>query len=109
MRGQEQLVALRACGKGMILEILRYADEVNAAAGFFRGLDAGKPDTELLELAEALIEKRSGEFNAAVHQYNTAIAEFPAGLIARLWRFRPARGLDRPLPSGEPESGRGGH
>ena len=50
-----------------------------------------------------------GEFNAAVHQYNAAIAEFPAGLIARLWRFRPARGLDRPLPSGEPESGRGGH
>ena len=49
----------------MILELLRYADEVNAAAGFFRGLDAGKPDAELLELAEALIEKRSGEFNAA--------------------------------------------
>lgn len=65
VRGQEQLVALRACGKGLILEILRYADEVNAAAGFFRGLNAEKPDPELLELAEALIEKRSGEFNAA--------------------------------------------
>ena len=55
VRGQEQLVALRACGKGLILEILRYADEVNAAAGFFRGIGAEKPDSELLELAETLM------------------------------------------------------
>lgn len=65
VRGQEQLVALRACGKGLILEILRYADEVNAATSFFRGIGTDKPDSELLELAETLIRKRSGEFNAA--------------------------------------------
>lgn len=64
VRGQEQLVALRACGKGLVLEVLRYADEVNAAAGFFRGIGADKPDPELLELAETLIHKRSGKFDA---------------------------------------------
>lgn len=65
VRGQEQLVALRACGKGLVLEVLRYADEVNAAAGFFRGLSAEPPDAELLELAQTLIRKRSGAFEAA--------------------------------------------
>lgn len=65
VRGQEQLVALRACGKGLILEVLRYADEVNAAAGFFRGISAQQPDAELLDLAQTLVAKRSGAFDAA--------------------------------------------
>ena len=34
MRGQEYVVALKPCGRGMLLETLRYADEVNRAAGF---------------------------------------------------------------------------
>ena len=36
MRGQEYVVALKPCGRGMVLETLRYADEVNKAAGYFR-------------------------------------------------------------------------
>ena len=31
MRGQEYVVALKPCGRGMLLETLRYADEVNRA------------------------------------------------------------------------------
>ncbi len=34
LRGQEQLVALRPCGRGLVLEVLRYADEVNKAANY---------------------------------------------------------------------------
>ncbi len=64
IRGQEFLVSLKPCGRGMILETLRYADEVNKAANFFRDVGDAKPDGELLELAAALIEKRSGEFDA---------------------------------------------
>lgn len=64
VRGQEQLVALRACGKGLILEMLRYADEVNAAASYFREIGTAKPPAELLDLAQTLIEKRTGEFEA---------------------------------------------
>src|SRR3546814_1803925 len=57
LRGQEQLVALRPCGRGLVLEVLRYADEVNKAANYFRDVGNDKPDADLLDLAETLIDK----------------------------------------------------
>lgn len=65
LRGREYLVALRPCGRGMILETLRYAEEVNRAQGYFRDIGDDRPDPELLDLAETLIEKKSGRFNAS--------------------------------------------
>lgn len=65
LRGQEQLVALRPCGRGLVLEVLRYADEVNKAANYFRDVGSGKPDADLLDLAETLIGKKSGKFDAS--------------------------------------------
>ena len=47
----------------MVLETLRYADEVNKAQGYFRDIGDAKPEPELLDLAEALIEKKSGAFD----------------------------------------------
>ncbi|KAK0340572.1 hypothetical protein LTR94_029976, partial [Friedmanniomyces endolithicus] len=63
MRGREYVVSLKPCGRGMVLETLRYADEVNKAQGYFRDIPDTKPEPELLELAEALIEKKSGPFD----------------------------------------------
>ena len=63
MRGQEYVVALKPCGRGMLLETLRYADEVNRAASFFREIGDHKPDPDLLDLAATLIEKKTGEFD----------------------------------------------
>ncbi|MCC2980581.1 Ku protein [Sphingomonas sp. IC4-52] len=63
MRGREYVVSLKPCGRGMILETLRYADEVNRAQSYFREIPDEKPDNELLELAEALIEKKSAAFD----------------------------------------------
>src|SRR3546814_908899 len=65
VRGQEQLVGLRPCGKGLVLEVLRYADEVNKAANYFRDVGNAKPDADLLDLAETLIGKKSGKFDAS--------------------------------------------
>ena len=62
LRGREYVVSLKPCGRGMVLETLRYADEVNKAQGFFRDIGDAKPDEELLDLAEALIAKKTGEF-----------------------------------------------
>lgn len=62
MRGREYVVSLKPCGRGMVLETLRYADEVHRAQGYFRDIPDDKPDAELLELAEALIEKKAGAF-----------------------------------------------
>lgn len=63
MRGREYVVSLKPCGRGMVLETLRYADEVNKAQGYFRDIADGEPDADLMDLAEALIEKKSGAFH----------------------------------------------
>src|SRR3546814_3333040 len=66
LRGREYVVSLKPCGRGMVLETLRYADEVNKAASYFRDIGDAKPDEELLELAETLIQKKTAPFDASV-------------------------------------------
>lgn len=63
MRGQEYVVALKPCGKGLLLETLRYADEVHKANSYFREIEDKKPDEDMLDLASMLIEKKMGEFD----------------------------------------------
>ena len=63
MRGREYIVSLKPCGRGMVLETLRYADEVNKAQGYFREIPDSKPDAELLDLAEALIDRKTSAFD----------------------------------------------
>lgn len=63
MRGREYVVSLKPCGRGMVLETLRYADEVNKAQGYFREIPDQKPDADLLDLAEALIDKKTATFD----------------------------------------------
>jgi len=65
MRGREYVVSLKPCGRGMVLETLRYADEVNKAQGYFRDIPDSEPDPELLGLAETLIDKKVAKFNPA--------------------------------------------
>lgn len=62
VRGRERLVSLKPCGRGLVLEVLRYADEVKKAQGYFRDIGDDKPQTELLDLATTLIEKKSAPF-----------------------------------------------
>ncbi len=68
MRGQEYVVSLKACGRGMVLETLRYADEVNKASSYFRDIGDAKPDPDLLDLASSLIEKKASDFDASEFQ-----------------------------------------
>jgi len=65
MRGQEYVVSLKPCGRGMVLETLRYSDEVNKAASYFREIGDAKPDPDLLDLAATLIAKKAGTFDPA--------------------------------------------
>lgn len=62
LRGREYVVSLKPCGRGIVLETLRYADEVNKAQGYFRDIADEEPDEELLDLAETLIEKKTAPF-----------------------------------------------
>jgi len=63
LRGREYVVSLKPCGRGILLETLRYADEVVKAQGYFRDIPDAKPDPEMLELAETLIEKKTAKFD----------------------------------------------
>ncbi|TMM47193.1 Ku protein [Qipengyuania marisflavi] len=64
VRGSEKLVAIKPCGKGLLLETLRYADEVHKGQSFFSGIDEAKPKKELLDLATTLIDEKSAPFDA---------------------------------------------
>jgi DNA end-binding protein Ku len=65
IRGREYVVSLKPCGRGIVLETLRYADEVQKAQNYFREIGDAKPDEELLDLAETLIEKKTAPFDAS--------------------------------------------
>ena len=65
VRGSEKLVAIKPCGKGLLLETLRYSDEVRAGQSFFDGIEEAKPKKELLDLASTLIEQKSAPFDAS--------------------------------------------
>jgi DNA end-binding protein Ku len=62
MRGREYIGALKPCGNGLLLETLRFADEVRESAPYFADVDDDKPDKELLDLAEELIDRKSSAF-----------------------------------------------
>lgn len=75
VRGKEKLVAIKPCGNGLLLELLRYADEVRAGQEFFERIDPSKPRKALLDLADTLIAERSAPFEASEFRdrYATAL------------------------------------
>ncbi len=64
MRGKEYLVAIKPCGDGLLLETLYYADELHESEPMFSEIKDAKADDELLDLATALIEKKTAPFDA---------------------------------------------
>lgn len=81
MRGREYIVSLKPCGRGMVLETLRYADEVNKAQGYFRDIPDDSPDPELLDLAETLIAKKAAKFDP--REFHNRYIDALKGLIER--------------------------
>jgi DNA end-binding protein Ku len=81
LRGREYVVSLKPCGRGMVLETLRYAAEVNKAQGYFRDIPDSDPDEDLLDLATSLIEKKSSKFDPA--KFHDHYVDALKDLIAR--------------------------
>lgn len=105
VRGREQLVAVRTCGKGLILEVLRYADEVAKAQNAFRHLPTAKANSELVDMATALIEKKSGPFAP-----ETFRDHYIDALRRLIEKKRKAKGGKRILEDVEqPDAGSGGN
>jgi DNA end-binding protein Ku len=76
-RGQASVVALKPFGKGLVIETLRYADELNRPEQFFTEVPDVKPEKELLSLATELIERKAKPFDpkAFKNQYDLALRE----------------------------------
>lgn len=80
VRGQGSIVALKPCGKGLLLETLRYPDEIKKKDTFFKEIPTKEADKDLVGLAEELIERRSKAFDpqAFKDSYTVALHELIA-------------------------------
>ena len=102
MRGREYVVSIKACGRGIVMETLRYADELNKAASYFRDIPDSRPDDELLELAETLINKKTSTFAADTFHdhYVEALKELVARKLKAKGRKITPDEEDRPHKGG---------
>jgi DNA end-binding protein Ku len=89
MRGREYVVSLKPCGRGILLETLRYADEVVKAQGYFRDIGEARPDAEMLELAEALIDRKASKFDPS--KFHDRYVDALRDLIEKKRKLKGAR------------------
>jgi DNA end-binding protein Ku len=100
--GREHLVALAPPPDhkmlGMMLYILRFAEELRDPAEYFGKIPAAKTDAAQLKLAKQLIEtyKRPLELDKFTDNYETAVRELVEAKLA-----------NKPLPKETPAAGRG--
>src|SRR5688500_10095263 len=103
MRGQEYVVALKPHDRGMLMETLRYADEVNKSSGIFRDIGDTKPEPDLRDMAAMLIERKAVEFNPAVY-YNRYVDALK-DLIAEKQKKRGEKVIQDPDADAAPQRG----
>lgn len=64
LAGRERIAAIRPCGKGMILETLRYADEIRKSQTYFEDIkEKTKVGKEQIDLARQLIAAKDKDFD----------------------------------------------
>jgi DNA end-binding protein Ku len=104
VRGREYLVSLKPCGKGIVLETLRYEDEVRKAQSYFKDIPASKPSKDMLDLAKTLIEQKAAPFDAG--EFHDRYVEALQELIEKK---RKAKGKKILEDVEEPEVAHGGN
>lgn len=77
LRGKENLVALTPSGNGLMLETLRYDDEIKDADKVFEGIRKARSRSELVSMAKDLIERRAEPFDPTAYKnhYSQALRE----------------------------------
>ncbi|MDE3059997.1 MAG: Ku protein [Pseudomonadota bacterium] len=96
--GRERLCALKPYGKGMLLELLHYKDEVRSATAYFEDIADTPVDKDQLELAEELIRRKSAPFDPGKFHdhYHEALRE----LIDAKLGHRTPRAVTEEKPHG---------
>lgn len=74
LRGREYFVGVKALGNGLVLETLRYANELREHEQVFRDVKAPKIDKEMLSLAHELIARKTKPFDPTVFKDHYAAA-----------------------------------
>ncbi|CAI2932819.1 non-homologous end joining protein Ku [Aminobacter niigataensis] len=74
LSSRERVVTIGARDKGMFVCTLRNPSEVRSTAEYFSNIPAGKPDPEMLELAEALIKQKLTTFDPKNYEDRYEIA-----------------------------------
>ncbi|MGV8838787.1 MAG: non-homologous end joining protein Ku, partial [Bauldia sp.] len=94
VRGKASVVALKPYGKGLIIETLRYEDEIAKADQFYDGVPNVKPDAELTGMAEDLINRKAKPFDPKAFRdpYDAKLRE----LIQAKIDERPLEEVDEP-------------
>jgi DNA end-binding protein Ku len=97
VRGQGSIVAIRAFDKGLMMETLRYADEVKKPEQAFDGITKKTPDKDLVDLAQELIEKKAADFQPEKFKdtYTVALKE----LIEAKLEKRPPKAIEEAPPA----------
>ena len=100
LAGKEHLVAIRPCGKGLLVETLRYEDEVRDSSKFFDDIKAIKPEAEQLALMASLIKKKSHALDISKYEdsYESALQK----LVERKLKNKP---LHDPEEDAETDTG----
>jgi DNA end-binding protein Ku len=77
LANRERLIALACRDKGFLMMTLRTADEVRDSADYFTDIKDEEPEEEMLDLAEKLIEQKSGKFDPSEFKdrYHDAVVE----------------------------------
>jgi len=90
VRGRDYVVAIRPCGKGLLLETLRFAEEIRSSDSVFDDIPDLEAEQEMLDLAEELIERKAAPFEAEAFesQYTEALRDLidekrEAGAVSR--------------------------
>jgi DNA end-binding protein Ku len=84
MGGRQHIVGIMPKGKGLMLTILRYADEVRDVERYFQSLGQ-EAKREAVALAEELIEKQTGPFEPEMmpNRYAEAVRELVEAKVAQ--------------------------
>ena len=77
LSSRERVVTIGARENGMFVCTLRNPNEVRGTAEYFGNIPVGKPDPEMLQLAEALIEQKVTTFDPKNYEdrYEVALME----------------------------------
>ena len=77
LANRERLIALSCREQGFLMMTLRTADEVRDSADYFTDIKDEEPEQEMLDLAEKLIEQKSGKFDPSEFKdrYHDAVVE----------------------------------